>query len=247
MQYYEADSNKGGKRAGIIAVIVYIAVLALLFFLVKINNETPHGEEGILIDFGTTDTGSGALAASLAMPSTPASASDDIMTQDFEDAPAVTQEQPDNRTTQVEETPPQREVNQRALFPGQSAEQSSASQGNGTTAGNQGSPFGSEGGALDGTGMGTEGHSFNLSGRQLREHLPNPPQIGRNKSGTVVIEITVNSAGDVVSALPIAHGSTTNDGELIRAAQEAAMKAKFNSIDGNQPQKGTITYIFKLN
>jgi hypothetical protein len=52
----------------------------------------------------------------------------------------------------------------------------------------------------------------------------------------------------VTNAVAGVKGSTTLDEDLIREARQAAMKATFESNE-NAPmlQKGTITYVFKLN
>ena len=74
-----------------------------------------------------------------------------------------------------------------------------------------------------------------------------PPVISdrSQETGKVVVDITVDQAGNVVSAIPGGRGSTTTSSYLFRLAKEAAMKAKFNaSPEGADVQKGTITFIF---
>ncbi len=263
MRYYETDNNTTGKRAGTVAVIVYAAVLLLVLLMLRVETDSKLSDTGILIDFGTTIDGAGTQKTTLAEttvttpPSKPSTG--DIATQDFEDAPEVTQEtegrnrqtdlvvrQPDAISQQpVEEQP--REVNRRALFPGRNDEQGVESHGSGATAGNQGNPAGGDEGVSDGTGTGDEGHSFDLEGRGLAESLPWPAEPGKNKSGRVVIEITVDSGGKVTTTQYLPRGSTTQDDELMRLAIDAAKKAKFTPDDKNPLQAGTITYIFKLN
>ena len=64
--------------------------------------------------------------------------------------------------------------------------------------------------------------------------------------GRVVVNITVNPAGQVI-ATSINLRSTNNvHPELRKAAEDAAKRARFNAIDGVDNQMGTITYYFKL-
>ncbi len=268
MRYYETDNNTTGKRAGMVAVVAYVAILLLVFLILRVESQRKLSDEGMLIDFGTTETGAGVQKTTLAQHTTPTPpsrpvVSDNIATQDVEDAPEVAQQKPEVRNPErrpaeqvvrqpqttvqqpAEEKP--REVNPRALFPGQSTESDAQSHGRGDTAGNQGNPAGGDGGVSDGTGTGSEGHSFNLQGRQLVGSFPQPAYPGRNKYGRVVIEIIVNSKGVVETAQYIPKNSTTQDDELVRAARAAALKAKFTPDDKNPVQAGTITYIFKLN
>ena len=83
-----------------------------------------------------------------------------------------------------------------------------------------------------------------LYGRGLREGLPKP-RTSFNMAGRVVVYVTVNSEGDVVSAVVEQRGTTTSDGKLHDLAVEAAMKAKFKSSD-KPLQSGRITYDFKV-
>lgn len=83
-----------------------------------------------------------------------------------------------------------------------------------------------------------------LYGRGLREGLPKP-RTSFNMSGRVVVYVTVDSEGNVVSAVVEQRGTTTSDGKLHDLAVEAALKAKFKSSD-KPLQSGRITYDFKV-
>ena len=86
-----------------------------------------------------------------------------------------------------------------------------------------------------------------LAGRSVNGTLPRP-SYGVNKDGTVVVEIWVDNYGNVQKAVAGAEGTTVTDKTLWQAARKAALGAHFN-MSGDAPalQKGTITYIFKLN
>ena len=88
--------------------------------------------------------------------------------------------------------------------------------------------------------------SFQLKGRSLQGSLPKPAY-DIQESGTVVVKITVDRTGRVVSAKYTLRGSTTQNSRLKAAAQKAALKARFNA-DPNASAyvKGTITYHFEL-
>ena len=122
--------------------------------------------------------------------------------------------------------------------------QDAQNQGDATTGtGNQGSPFGnSDTGANTGTGgFGT----FDLGGRSIgRGGLPRP-SYDRQEEGRIVINIVVNSDGNVISTI-IGRGTTIDNATLRNSALEAAKRAKFNKIQGNNNQSGTITYNYKL-
>lgn len=74
------------------------------------------------------------------------------------------------------------------------------------------------------------------------------PTVNVQTPGTVVVEITVDKQGKVVSAHVRPRGTTIQHAPTWRADEQAAMKAKFNP-DPTKPavQTGTITYNHKVN
>lgn len=87
--------------------------------------------------------------------------------------------------------------------------------------------------------------TFDINGRSIVEDgLPVPACIVQDE-GRVVVNITVNPAGQVV-ATSINHRTNTVNPELRKAAEDAAKKTCFNKINGIDNQTGTITYYFKL-
>lgn len=119
----------------------------------------------------------------------------------------------------------------------------SNSQGTGEGTGNQGQENGSIN--SNGQGLGTSGN-WTLAGRSLVGSLPKP-KYNLQKEGIVVVEISVDRSGRVNSATPILRGSTTQDTQLWKLAQEAALKANFNANPtAANKQLGTITYHFVL-
>jgi colicin import membrane protein len=147
-------------------------------------------------------------------------------------------------------------VNKKALFPGKAADGGTSGEGITGKEGNQGALEGSPdsdnrtGGATGGNGEGEgggkgKGISYNLGGRTALS-LPKPDYL-KQKQGIVVVEVTVDKQGKVTKATPGVRGSTTLDNDLLKAAEKAAMNAKFD-VSPNSPQfqVGKITYIFKL-
>ena len=108
-----------------------------------------------------------------------------------------------------------------------------------------GDPSGSTASDNYSKGLGGEGIAFNLNGRSPL-HLQKP-EFNVNKDGIVVVEITVDRTGRVISAKPGVKGSTIVDNTLYAAAKKAALESKFNlKNDAAEKQVGYITYHFKL-
>ena len=135
--------------------------------------------------------------------------------------------------------------------------------GNNETAGENGSPNGNpfkngtggEGSGNDngngngpGSGIGKGGFGrgigIDLKGRAVVK----PPKLPSDtkEEGKVVVEITVDSEGNVIEANPNGRGTTTSSALLKAKAKHAALATKFN-IDGKfEEQQGTITIVFSF-
>jgi hypothetical protein len=112
--------------------------------------------------------------------------------------------------------------------------------GDGTGGGDgSGDGFGSGPGKGGGSGGGI---GFDLGGRAMVK----PPKLPTDtkEEGKVVVEITVDSEGNVIEAIPNGRGTTTSSAVLKAKARQAAFATKFN-VDGKfEEQRGTITIIF---
>lgn len=263
------------NRKGLVGTVLFHLVIALIILYLGFTTPLPlPDEEGILINFGTEQDASGYVEPSqpsipqTAVPSQPTASEDpEIITQEIEEAPAITPPKPQVKTepkkepekkqqpTEIKpvEQPkvaevPERQVNQRALFPGRSTTPTtSQSEGATTGTGNQGSPIGSpESGSRIGTdSQGSKGISFSLSGRN--SVLLPKPDYNIQQEGIVVVEVTVDREGNVTNAIPGVRGSTTINEYLTNSARRAAQRAKFDvKPDAPAFQKGTITYHFIL-
>ena len=126
--------------------------------------------------------------------------------------------------------------------------------GKGAQMGNKGSATSGQGvqGKPDGNsttggmaGMGGYG-TFDLNGRSLGEGGLPVPVYNVQEEGRVVVTIVVNPAGEVIwTEINLRRTNTVNP-VLQKAAEDAARKARFNTVDGVDNQSGTITYYFRL-
>lgn len=96
---------------------------------------------------------------------------------------------------------------------------------------------GTSGSAKSGNGV-----SWSLGGRSLVGQL-SKPQCRMTEEGEIVMQITVDKDGNVISAEPV-RGTKIVDQSMREAARKAAMKAKFNPNPKGNNQTGTITYKF---
>lgn len=190
----------------------------------------------------------------------------EMITQDVEETVAVTPQKKKNTAKKTEKEQPKKTVPEKTREQIEAEKKAAAEKaaaeaaakkiagafGKGTTMGSKGS--GTTGKGIEGspTGNGNVGKStgvggvgsWDLNGRSLNGSLP-VPVYNVQEEGRVVVTITVNPAGKVIST-SINKRTNTVNAALRRAAEEAARKATFNTISGVNNQTGTITYYFKL-
>ena len=266
------------SKKGLVGTIVFHA--GLLAFAILFGFVTPlplPEEEGILINFGTDDFGFGEeepmyseIPEEQSTPPpqeavTPVESTEEIISQDFEEAPVVTekpQEKPQQERQEEVITPPEdarpveqvqppppeeepRKVNERALYRGRRDTDATGSEGVTQGEGNQGSPTGSpdSDNYAQGLSSGGGGINFSLAGRNPVS-LPKP-EYNSQVSGTIVVRIRVDRDGKVISAEPGQRGTNIADENLWESAKKAALKARFSKAD-DAIQVGTITYHFVL-
>lgn len=106
---------------------------------------------------------------------------------------------------------------------------------------------GSKGTSASGTGTegSKDGNSSDLGGRSLGTGSLPKPAYNVPEEGRVVVNITVNPAGVVIGTSINPQTNTVNS-TLRKAAEDAAKKARFNTVEGPNNQTGTITYYFNL-
>ena len=119
---------------------------------------------------------------------------------------------------------------------------------NGTGGEGSGNDNGNGNGNGPGSGIGKGGFGrgigIDLKGRAVVK----PPKLPSDtkEEGKVVVEITVDSEGNVIEANPNGRGTTTSSALLKAKAKHAALATKFN-VDGKfEEQQGTITIVFSF-
>ena len=177
----------------------------------------------------------------------------EVITQDHEQSVSLTdQKKKEAEQAKRKEQQMQTEQNKKAeAIRNQAASAFGTSTGKGssqgtslTGIGNQGVTNGDPNSANTLGGGSGYGH-FSLNGRSLNGGLPHP-SYSIQEEGVVVVQITVSPKGNVVTASISLQGTNTDNSTLRNAALTAAKQARFNSINGNQNQSGTITYRFRL-
>ena len=115
----------------------------------------------------------------------------------------------------------------------------------GTAASGTGTEGSKEGNSSTGAKTGTGGYgTFDLGGRSLGTGSLPKPAYNVPEEGRVVVNITVNPAGVVIGTSINPQTNTVNS-TLRKAAEDAAKKARFNTVEGPNNQT-TITYYFNL-
>jgi len=135
----------------------------------------------------------------------------------------------------------------------ENAGQNGAPNGDPFKDGNGGKGTGDGGGDGPGDGPGSgpgKGPGFgNKIGIDLKGRaIIKPPKLPSDtrEEGKVVVEITVDSEGNVIEANPNGRGTTTSSATLKAKAKQAAFATKFN-VDGKfEEQMGTITIVFSF-
>lgn len=259
----------GDKIKGILGtVIVHLIALILLFFFGFSTPLPLPGEEGVEVDLGFSDVGSGNNQQETPAPmeeETPPpvmeeipQTEDQVVTNESEETPYIEEpaEEPaeevvEEKVEEVEEVveenqePPKPVVNTNALYKGKQTEsEDGGNEGNTLYPGDQGKENGTEdSGNYDGLGGMGNGISFDLGGRSAKG-IPKPSYNSEDQ-GKVVVTIKVDRQGLVTSAEAGARGTTITDQKLWKEAEDAAKRARFSpKPDAPEIQRGTITYNF---
>lgn len=272
---YNINKKDRKRKAIVTTIVIHLIILALLFLFGLSYEYPPPAEEGIQIAFGDSDQGTGdeqpktedleentPQTAQVIQPTieTP----EEVITQDIEDAPVISDPIPTEITKPTEVEPeitqpkeeiieqeePKQVVNQNAIFQPRPSEtpNTSTSQGNFGKSGDQGKVDGSKNSDLLGDknyGLGDEGFKTDLAGRSV---VTKPSIVDHSQlTGVVVIKIKVDRNGNVISAKYTPRGSTTTNASLVSKAEKAAYQTQFSeSPNGQMEQWGTITVVFKV-
>lgn len=248
---------------GLVVTIVAHALVVLLLLMVKLSAPLQEEESGIPVMLGNSllaqgHTESYQYTEVSSVKSDVPNVDNAPLTQPQPqvDEPLITQ--PDEPTVEVptaEELEARKRAEAERLAAERAAQQMASAFGKGFEMGSKGEATEKADEGTQGTetgvaaadkavGVGVQG-TFDLNGRSLSgSGLPVPVNTVQDE-GRVVVNITVNPAGQVI-ATSINRRTNTVNPELRKAAEDAARKARFNAIEGVDNQSGTITYYFKL-
>ena len=250
--------------AGGVALLLHLLVVGLLFWLSMDASEQKHTRDkeiwisvGVDPDFGDKIEHQGDLVAAASTSARPASAAS-------ESAQPAPPQQPAPKAPEATPTPrptptpvratPTKEKPKPVQKPAAPSERDVDNKVSGLF--DRKKPTGSESGTGKsdaGSGVADKGRAgssagWSLDGRSIVGNGGRPVMPTRvpDIRGTVVVEITVNAAGQVIDAKVRLRGTNVVDSKLRSAALQAARKTRFNALGGVPDQKGTITYHFDV-
>lgn len=235
MEYYNPIDRSSKRYAAIITAVVMLGVALLVSFIEVEVVTAPKATPPLEIVF--EEVAAQEEPKRVPQQSAPTDQRRDLRPAHVEEAKTESSNQTSGEAERTET------VNPNALFKptvGNSAET--------VLTGNRLAPDGEkEQNRGEGTGynlQGTDQLDAGLQGRGLREGLPKPAT-RYNTAGRVVVYVTIDSDGNVLTATVDLDGTTTSDATLRRLAVEAAKKAKFKPSSRTE-QGGKIRYDFKL-
>ncbi|MDP5077285.1 MAG: hypothetical protein NWQ19_04280 [Nonlabens sp.] len=258
------DTSEKRKSLIITAILTSVLLLAFTFVTVLTELEPPE-EQGIAINFGNTDVGSGPVEPAEATKVSPAKSRseaqqeqlDNVATQDNTDAPTIKSDPKNDNPVKKPADKPAKKPDPKpdnsvldALNSVSGAKPADGTttqgQGPGDGAGNKGDLNGDPyANSYFGKGKGTGGKGFGLSGRGKVSGSGAEPDCF--ESGRVIVEIEVDRNGRVVKATPGKQGSTNTAKCLLDAARKSAMTYKFTAApDARDIQIGFVEVIFKV-
>ncbi|MEA4839843.1 MAG: TonB family protein [Bacteroidales bacterium] len=241
------------KNLGIVGTVFIHALLIIYLMLFGFEKKEPITvEEGLPVNFGNIDEANGLFEpagettnkpeiAPIPEPEPIDKTDKKMITQDQENSVSLS-EKKEAEQTRIKEKQIRTEQEQKAAaIRGQAASAFGTKTGKGTSQGTALRGTGDQGAPTGGSGFG----QFSLNGRSVKGGLPRP-SYSIQEEGIVVVQIIVNPKGLVTTASVALKGTNTDNATLRSAALSAAKQARFNVIEGNQVQSGTITYRFRL-
>ncbi|MDY0090859.1 MAG: energy transducer TonB [Flavobacteriaceae bacterium] len=265
MKFLETEYE---KKSFAISSTIMVVLLFLCLFL-GLTYLDPPPDNGILINFGNTDAGSGNtntmetvktearentnFEESTSVPTTSSNVAENVLTSDNEESIALKkQKELADAKAKAEEKQRQEEARKKSeldkLIGGIKQSDGTVKEGDGNTnkTGNQGILEGSiYANAYYGQpGTGNSGKKMGMNGRNLVR--PGAINVDCNDEGTIVVEVTVNQSGTVINSKYSPSGSNTTSSCLRNAAIAAAKRYKWNE-DNKAPnqQIGFIVFNFK--
>lgn len=255
------------KKSFTITSILFV-ILFLLFAFLGLTYMDPPPENGIAVNFGTSDLGQGEVQPTKPIQSAPQkqqaqpeTTQDEEVLTDESDSPVVIQPKKTTKKVEKEKTETSKVITPQAsketnnalssiLNAKKSEGEAQGGHGNDGLPGDKGDPngsiyansfYGSGSGSGNGSGNGT---GWGLAGRKLAGNTKKVQDC--NESGTVVVKIWVNRNGNVIKA-ERTQGTTNTNPCLVNPALETARTFKWQA-DSNAPetQIGFVVVNFKL-
>ncbi len=272
----KSEESKNKIISGLITLIIFMFLLLFLFFFNMVTPNPPFPESasgsGQELGFGMENMGNGEIEygtlGSVNDVISESKEEDKLLTDENGELINIKKEKINKNTTVITPILPSEviqektEVQKLAEKFKKNTGKNGGGVGNNEDAGENGSPNGNpfkngtggEGSGNDygqdgsGPGIGKGGFGrgigIDLKGRAVVK----PPKLPSDtkEEGKVVVEIIVDSEGNVIEANPNGRGTTTSSSLLKAKAKQAALATKFN-IDGKfEEQQGTITIVFSF-
>ncbi len=257
------------EKKSAVKTAVIMALLILSFFWVGMTYLDPPEEMGVEVNFGTSDVGTGSIQPLQTtqpkpqpkppkqeeqIPEDTNTKNEELLTQDEESEVVVPK--PDPKPKPKPETKPTPKPKPKPdatttnaldnlIGAPSNTDNNSTGDGEGTGPGDQGhidgNPYAT---AYHGGGSGN-GSGYGLNGRTKKSNGKFTPDC--NEEGKVVVKITVNKKGKVISAVPGAKGTTNSASCLMDPAKRTALSYRFN-VDNNAPDRqiGFVIINFSL-
>ena len=254
------------KLGAVLGTILVHLFAIIIFYSFGLKYIDPKIEDGIAIEFGYVEEGAGEETTrtedvqteevekiqdvEVYVPEEQTEISEDIMTQDVENAPVINEERKEEKMTEEapvkeEEKKPQAsdELQQALSSLFQSTENSQS--GNTENEGAQGDQSVSVEGAEEAIGgKGNSSDGYELGDRKVIRK-PKPKYVC-NETGRVVIRVWVNAEGETYKAELDLKNTTDTSPCLVREAKAAALKTNWLADENAMPtQIGSIIYNFR--
>lgn len=265
--------NKDNREiAGLVGTIVVHIFIVLLSFFVYVRQPAEQEEGGVPVMMGDVNTSKGTFTPATmtevdilpenSAPQTnePETPEQEMLTQDEEPTVAIpkkkeTPKKPKSKPEEPKKPKEKTEAEKKAEAEKAAAEKAAKSIagafGKGSKMANKGSgntengiEGSKDGNATSGKSTGEGGYdTFDLNGRSLGEGGLPRPVCNVQEEVKVVVTIIVDPSGKVIGT-SINKQTNTANATLRDAAEEAAKRTRFNSVEGINNQIGTITYYF---
>ncbi len=247
------EENNYPKAIAISAGVMALFIAVSFFIIIGSFEPEKTGIGGIVVNYGSIETGIGNDYTSIEEPSVNPNANNqaldkvlpeqevilnktsqestnkEIQTQNMEDALVINAKQQSNSVPTIsEETKTENtRINQNALYKGKQKSGIGAGDGIGDQSGNQGSTNGDS--LSQNYGDGGLGYGNNPIPLSRFNDIKTVDDNGQ-QTGKIVVKIRVNFEGKVIYALAGARGTTFTDEDLYRKCEQAVLGATLNKM-----------------